>query len=123
MRQVAYSATMKRRFFLVALCAAGVWSAGAAFAHDRPGRNDDDALERVRRAREQGRILPLETIVAQAERDLDAKVVDVEIEDGHRDVEFIYEVKLLAADGHVIVAIYDAATGRQLKVRGHNKHR
>ena len=78
MRQVAYSATMKRRFFLVALCAAGVWSAGAAFAHDRPGRNDDDALERVRRAREQGRILPLETIVAQAERELDANVVDVD---------------------------------------------
>ncbi len=123
MREVAYSASMKRRFFLIAMCAAGVWSAGRVFAHDGSGRNDDDALERARRAREAGRILPLETIVAQAERDLDAKVIDVEIEDGHRDVEFIYELKLLAADGRVIVAIYDAATGRQLKVRGHKRHR
>jgi len=114
---------MKRRLFLAAVLAAGLWSAGGALAHDSPSRHDDDALERVRRAREEGRIQPLETIVARAERDLDAKVVDVEIEDGHRDVEFIYELKLLAADGRVIVAIYDAATGRQLKVRGHNKHR
>lgn len=119
MHQVAYSAAMKRRFFLAAVLAAGVWSVGGAFAHDRPPRKDDDALERARRAREEGRILPLEDIVAKAERDLNARVIDVEIEDGHRDVEFIYELKLLAADGRVIVAVYDAATGRQLKVRGH----
>ncbi len=119
---MAYSGAMQRRSFLRAMLVGGLaLGLASAHAYDPRRMRDDDALERARRAREEGRILPLEDIVARAEREFDARVIDVEIEDGHRDVEFVYEVKLLAADGRVVVAIYDAATGRLIKSRGHKR--
>lgn len=110
---------MQRRVFLFGL--AGVALAGGLTVQGVRADDKGDRLERARRAVESGRIKPLADIVAHAEREFDARVLDVEFEAGHRDDEFIYEVKLLARDGRIVVAIYDAATGQLIKTRGQRK--
>ena len=110
---------MQRRHFLFALAGAALAS---GFAVQGVHADDKgDKLERARRAVESGRIKPLAEIVAGAEREFDARVLDVEFEAGHRDDEFIYEIKLLARDGRIVVAIYDAATGKLIKTRDRRK--
>ncbi len=74
-----------------------------------------DDHERALEALREGRILPVETIIAAAQKDFGGDVLDVELED--EDEGFVYEIKLIAADGRIMKLDYDAATGQLLRVR------
>ncbi|WP_035692715.1 PepSY domain-containing protein [Azospirillum halopraeferens] len=86
------------------------------------GRDDDH--DRARQALRDGRVLPLEAIVARATDAFGGTVLDVEIEDDDhgsrrgRDRRLVYEVKMLVPGGHIVTLIYDAGTGDLLASRG-----
>lgn len=75
----------------------------------------DDDHERALEALREGRILPVEAIIAAARKDFGGDVLDIELED--EDEGFVYEIKLIADDGRIVKLDYDAATGRLLRVR------
>lgn len=66
--------------------------------------------ERVRDAVARGEMVPLETILADAQARHPGRVLEVELEDGE------YEVEILGADGVVRELEYDARTGELLEV-------
>ncbi|MCF7751929.1 hypothetical protein KQ945_14310 [Bacillus subtilis subsp. subtilis] len=66
--------------------------------------------EAVRQAVRQGRLVPLQQVVADALRRYPGQLVEVELDDG------TYEIEILGANGVVMALDYDAATGRLLKM-------
>lgn len=82
----------------------------ASFADDD---DDDDRDRDYRHAREAvraGRIVPLERILADAQRSFRGEVIDVELDDDE------YRIELLLRDGRVVELEYDARSGRRLDV-------
>jgi uncharacterized membrane protein YkoI len=78
-----------------------------------PARSDDDDdHERVRAARQAGRVLPLAQLLARVEAKHAGEVLEVELEDGHG--RLVYEIKLLRPGGRLAELHYDAATGKPL---------
>lgn len=77
-----------------------------------PVRADDDH-ERARRAVEAGQILPLRDVLGRLERSHPGRVLEVELE--RDDGLWIYEVKLLQADGRLLKLKLDAKTAAVLK--------
>lgn len=71
------------------------------------GSHQQDA---VRQAVRQGRLVPLQQVVADALHRYPGKLVEVELDDGK------YEIEILGANGVVMELDYDAATGRLLKM-------
>lgn len=71
------------------------------------GSRQQDA---VRHAVRQGRLVPLEQVVADALRRYPGQLLEVELDEGK------YEIEILGADGVVMELDYDAATGRLLKM-------
>ena len=69
--------------------------------------------ERARAAVASGEILPLAEILGRIEAELDARMIEVELE-----VEggYGYEFELITRDGRILEATVDAATGRILSV-------
>lgn len=90
---------------LAALLAGLVWRAGAARADD-----DIDLRQAVR----EGRLVALDTLLADARRRVDGRVVDVELD--LDDDELRYEIEILDADGVVWELEYDARSGRFLSL-------
>ncbi len=85
-----------------ALVLAAVLSTGAQ-ARDRGDH------ERAREAVVAGQILPLRTVLERLEREQAGQVLEIELEpEGGR---WIYEVKLLQADGQLLRLEVDAGTG------------
>jgi uncharacterized membrane protein YkoI len=77
----------------------------------------DEDHERARHAREAGRVLPLQQILASARDAFGGEVLDVELEDGDEGGALVYEIKLLAAGGRVVKLEYDAVSGELLGTR------
>ncbi|MEG2804040.1 PepSY domain-containing protein [Stenotrophomonas sp.] len=75
-------------------------------AHDA----DRGQQEAVRQAVRQGRLVPLQQVVADALRRYPGTLLEVELDDGE------YEVEILGPNGVVMEFDYDAATGRLLKM-------
>lgn len=75
----------------------------------------DSDHDRVRRAVEEGRILPLKDILARCEARHPGQLLEAELEDEHG--ALIYELKVLGADGRVVKLYFDAGTGELLKVK------
>lgn len=71
------------------------------------GSRQQDA---VRQAVKQGRLVPLQQVVADALRRYPGQLVEVELDEGK------YEIEILGANGVVMELDYDAATGRLLKM-------
>lgn len=86
---------------------------GIAALSVAPVRADDDDHERARRAVEAGQILPLRDVLARLERTYPGRVLEVELE--RDDGLWIYEVKLLQADGRLLKLKLDAKTAAVLK--------
>ncbi|MCW8826570.1 MAG: hypothetical protein OQK78_09115 [Gammaproteobacteria bacterium] len=77
---------------------------------------DADEMEDFERARQlvsEGAILPLNTILNQAEIMPGWLLLEVEFEKEHG--EWIYELEILKEHGDVIKLKYDAATGKHLE--------
>jgi len=66
-------------------------------------------------ALEQGRVLPLRTVLEKIERDYQGQALKVEFEQD--DGRFIYEIRLLQSDGRMAKLKVDAVDGRVLDSR------
>jgi uncharacterized membrane protein YkoI len=77
--------------------------------------SDESDHELARQALQQGKVLPLRTVLDQVERQYQGQVVKVEFE--HEDGRFIYEMRLLQANGQLTKLKIDAVDGRILKAR------
>ena len=66
-------------------------------------------------ALEQGRVLPLRTVLEKVERDYQGQALKVEFEQD--DGRFIYEIRLLQSDGRMAKLKVDAVDGRVLDIR------
>ena len=73
----------------------------------------EDDHEHVYHARQDARILPLETILERVGLDRETRLLEVEHEREHG-ID-IYEIEYLTHDGQIIEIEVDAATGRILK--------
>lgn len=79
-----------------------------------PARAGLDDYQRAREALERGEVLPLGSILALVEKQIDARVIELEFEqDGG---QYVYEFELITADGRLLEARADAVTGRILSV-------
>lgn len=94
---------------LAALAAVLTLAAAPALADTR----DHDL---ARQAMQAGEILPLRDILDIVEAQYPGQVVEVEFE--HDDGEFVYEIKVLQAQGMLIKLELDARTGTVLQARG-----
>ncbi|WP_425489677.1 PepSY domain-containing protein [Diaphorobacter ruginosibacter] len=98
---------------VMAVLALGAWLLAlppAGIAH--AGESDH---EMARKALREGKVLPLKTVLDLLERDYPGQVLEVELE--RDDGMFIYEIKLLRADGQLLKLKLDAATGRVVGVK------
>jgi uncharacterized membrane protein YkoI len=77
--------------------------------------DDDGGQERARQALASGQILPLGDVLARVEKSFPGKVLEVELE-GEQG-RWIYEVKLLQADGRLIKLKLNAKTAEVLRAK------
>jgi uncharacterized membrane protein YkoI len=90
---------------------AALWLAGLTVA--RAG--DEDDHDRARAAVQAGEVLPLATLLERLQRSHPGQVMELELE--REDGRWIYEVKLLQADGQLLKLELDARTAQVLKLR------
>lgn len=77
--------------------------------------SDESDHELARQALQQGKVLPLRTVLDQVERQYQGQVLKVEFE--HDDGRFIYKMRLLHPNGQLSKLKVDAVDGRVLSVR------
>lgn len=92
----------------------GALAAGAALMLP-PAYSDESDHELARQALQQGKVLPLRTVLDQVERQYQGQVLKVEFK--HDDGRFIYEMRLLHPNGQLSKLKVDAVDGRVLSVR------
>lgn len=73
-----------------------------------------DDVARARQALERGEVLPLAAILDIVQRQIDARVIEVEFEEQSGD--YVYELELITPDGRLIEAVADAVTGQILRM-------
>ena len=77
--------------------------------------DDHESHELARQALEQGRVLPLRTVLEKIERDYQGQALKVEFEQD--DGRFLYEIRLLQSDGRMVKLKVDAVDGRVLETK------
>ena len=77
-------------------------------------RSRDDH-ERAHIAVQAGEVMPLEQVLARIAKDHPGQVLKIELE--RDDGQWLYEVKLLQADGQLVKIELDARTGQNLRDR------
>lgn len=97
---------MNRLSFLMAL-------ATLACVLSAPVAQADDDHEIARRAVERGELLPLASILKQAEQEYPGRVLEVELETKRG--RYFYEIEILLTDGRVVELTYDGKTGKLLE--------
>jgi hypothetical protein len=102
-----------RRRAAVGLLWALCGSLGLAWPAAHAGRDDG---QRARAAREQGRIVPLEDLIAQVTEVVPGRLLEAELDDD--DGLLIYELRWQLADGRRLEIELDARDGRWLKLKG-----
>jgi uncharacterized membrane protein YkoI len=78
------------------------------------GEYDQD---QARRALEAGEILPLRAILARVESDAPGQIMEIELE--RKNARWVYEVKVLRADGSLVKLKIDAHDGTLLGTKEH----
>ena len=89
--------------------------AAALASWTTPSDAGDSDHELARQALQQGRVLPLRTVLDQVERDYQGQVIKVEFE--HDDGRFIYEIRMLQSGGRVVKLKIDARDGKVLSFK------
>ena len=98
-----------RRLLLLAAVAGAVMGTPVV----RAGGKDDH--ERARAAVQAGQVLPLPVVLERLQRSHPGQVLELELEQ-HKG-RWIYEVRLMQADGQLLKIELDAATAQVLEVR------
>ena len=79
----------------------------------RADGDDHGSHELARQALEQGRVLPLRTVLEKIERDYQGQALKVEFEQD--DGRFLYKIRLLQGDGRMVKLKVDAVDGKVLE--------
>ena len=108
-----HSAMMIRPLFALVMSLLVVASA--------PAHAGDSEHDRARRAVEAGEIRPLRDSLAAAEAAFGGQFIEAELE--HEDGRWIYEIKLISAEGQLMRLDYDARNGALLQARTKGRHR
>jgi uncharacterized membrane protein YkoI len=105
-------------FFRHFVIASGLFLLAASAAADHFLQRGDAAHDHARHALERGEVRPIAEILARVAAAVPGEVIHVEFERQHRHEQpvWIYEIKVLAADGRLREVEVDAATGRILNV-------
>lgn len=82
--------------------------------HER-GREHGHDHHMARQALEQGRVLPLRSVLEKVERDYQGQVLKIEFEQERG--QFFYEIRLLQSDGRMAKLKVDAVDGRVLFIK------
>ena len=98
------AALARRALLAVLLCTLGV-----------PPAMADDDHERARAAVQAGEVMPLATLLQRLQRSHPGRVLEVDLE--REDGRWVYELKLLQADGQLMKLEVDARSGEVLKQR------
>ena len=85
---------------------------GAGRAAHADGHDDHDL---ARQALQQGKVLPLRTVLDQVEREYKGQVIKVEFD--REDGRFVYEIRLLQSDGKVVKLEIDASNGSLISMK------
>ncbi len=104
---------MKSAFFALAMA--------ALLALAPTGATGDDDHERARRAFESGEIVGLPRILSRVQASYRGKILEIELEERRwtgQGPPWVYTVKVLTPQGHVIALELDAKTTRLLRARG-----
>jgi uncharacterized membrane protein YkoI len=107
--------TLRRAMALRALATAFALGIAAGASPEawarRPGDHD-----RARAAVQSGEVLPLSTVLQRLRHTHPGQLLEAELEDDKHG-GWIYEIKLLQADGHLLKLELDARTAQLLKVK------
>lgn len=95
------------RLTAIAVAVGLVSVTGGVFAGDRLDHDE------IKQLRETGQILPMGEVMASAQTVQPGQLVEAELE--REDGAYLYEIKILAADGTVHKLELDAATGEVIK--------
>ena len=69
---------------------------------------------------QQGKVLPLRTVLDKVEKEYSGQVVELEFEAEHG--EFVYEIRLLQANGTLLKIKMNAVDGSVISVKQRNQH-
>lgn len=83
--------------------------------------DDSGDHDRARAALQAGEVLPLPRLLEQLQRTHPGQVLELELE--RDDGRWIYEIKLLQADGQLLKLKLDAGTAQVLKVKRKGEHK
>lgn len=97
-----------RRLAVAGLAACALGAGGALHA-------DEGDHELARQALEQGKVLPLRTVLDKVEREYRGQAIRIEFE--HEGGRFVYEIRLLQPDGHMLKLEVDAVNGNVLAAK------
>lgn len=97
------------QYAALACCVAGFAALAGAPVPVHAGSDHDSA----RAAVQGGQVLPLKTLLGRLERTHPGQVLEVELESD--DGRWVYEVRLLQADGRLLKLDVDAASGEVLR--------
>lgn len=96
---------MKTMWLFLALAAGTI--SPAVFA------SDDFSPEQIRELVNQGRILPLQTLLEKHAEQIQGRLLDLEVENEHGRI--VYELEYLRDNGDVVELVIDAENGELLK--------
>ena len=107
--------TVSRRRVIGLILGAGLLAPFPALAKRRNRRGgDDDDAERALDAVKSGKAAPLSAILAEVEREIPGRVLEVEIDDEHG--RLVYEIKILTPDGQYREVHVDPGSKKILKI-------
>ena len=84
------------------------------------GHADSSDHELAHQALQQGKVLPLRTVLDKVEKEYSGQVVELEFEAEHG--EFVYEIRLLQANGTLLKIKMNAVDGSVISVKQRNQH-
>jgi len=105
--------SFKARFLTSLFAMVALWSAAGSMPAWASDAHDHD---RARRALEAGEVIPLRNIIERVELAHPGQIIEIELE--RDDGRWLYELKLLRADGSMAKLLVDARDGRVLSVTG-----
>ncbi len=100
-------------FSLLAAGGIGILATQGMNAMDSARADDKLDYREARELRQQGKILSLQEILQQVEKDYPGQVIETELE--HEHGSYIYELEILTDNDRVIELEVDAASGKILK--------
>lgn len=106
---------MKRSNLITTTLLAGLLVAGSAFASDRLNHNE------IYQLRESGQIMSMEDVLKHARTIQPGQLIEAELE--REDGQYVYELKIIDADGRIHKLELDAQSGDVLKRKSKSKDR